>query len=450
MLRDDNYIIAIESEYKAYDVIVSLLNHNNVAFRYLIDNNYLKISPGNVCAFNFVGVITFKDVNICVLPKYFKDHNLSFNQLILDFTTILKVLKKSGYSDSIPDSKNINTNENINLSEIVLADKFLKDYIEYGLFVKRRDTFLINSEGEVNWNSTINNFIPIFSKKYPIYIDTYSSSIITEEFNTITELHKWVVKYCLNKFGRILDYSFSFGEDCINNISELGSIEYIINVIRNELSVTFIDRDIILLKRLLLFIEKIQDKAIESFTIYGTGYFNIIWEKTCKVIFEDESDQFLKHIPLPLWNDMTGKHLAKETFIPDIISISADSSECFFIFDAKYYNISYSINPDFKVHGNPGINDVSKQFLYESAFKKLPYKSKINCFLFPKLNSNFFEVFGFISFALFPESKVYNIFLSPNIVFDSYLNNRLVGKLALNEIDNAIKALDKKTFDTNI
>jgi len=434
MMKKVDYIIAVEGDYHSHKTLLSLLQGNEKVYQYLFQQNYLRSDSGNSVAFDFVGLITFDNAVVCILPKYYKNHSFSEDIIITDFSSIIKVLKKVGHSDSIPDSKNISNNENINLSELVFADRFLRDYLDYGLFNKNKVSVLLNVEGEVDWAQTVSNLDPIFSNGRPIYNDIYVHSVITEEFNLITELHKWTIKYCLSKFGRILDYNFLFTDDCISDISALGSVEFILNVLRKELSITYTDREILLIRRLMSFIDNLKNDHSGNFSLFGTGYFHVIWEKACSAVFSNKISQFLSIIPSPHWHNFQGNYAIKDTLRPDIISILEEDDGKFFVFDAKYYNVAYLNNPGFTVSGNPGIGDVGKQFLYDIAFMDLQYKAKYNCFLFPKLLEDFFEVFGFVTFPIFNNSSIYNIYLSPHHVFKGFLNNKSIGQQSLNVI----------------
>ena len=81
---------------------------------------------------------------------------------------------------------------------------------------------------------------------------------------------------------------------------------------------------------------------------------------------------------------------AKDTLIPDLISICKVSGQYqFIIFDAKYYNahLEKGIAPT----GQPGIESVTKQYLYQLAYQKFidehEFASVKNCFLLPTENS---------------------------------------------------------------
>lgn len=73
---------------------------------------------------------------------------------------------------------------------------------------------------------------------------------------------------------------------------------------------------------------------------------------------------------------------AADTLVPDLITIREDR---FYIFDAKYYKAKLEQGQYPK--GQPGIESVTKQYLYQLAYKKFIEKhgfaSVENCFLLP-------------------------------------------------------------------
>ena len=77
---------------------------------------------------------------------------------------------------------------------------------------------------------------------------------------------------------------------------------------------------------------------------------------------------------------------ASDTLIPDLISIpQINGADHFLIFDAKYYNIQ--LEKGKSLRGNPGVGDVTKQYLYQLAYKDFIKVHNIevvkNCFLMP-------------------------------------------------------------------
>ena len=72
--------------------------------------------------------------------------------------------------------------------------------------------------------------------------------------------------------------------------------------------------------------------------------------------------------------------------IPDLVSIVNDGDACqFFIFDAKYYDMQ--LQPDQKLSNQPGIESITKQYLYQLAYQPFVQAHHIrtikNCFLMP-------------------------------------------------------------------
>lgn len=76
--------------------------------------------------------------------------------------------------------------------------------------------------------------------------------------------------------------------------------------------------------------------------------------------------------------------------ISDLISIvNVDGNYQFIIFDAKYYNIQLERNK--KLRGQPGIEFITKQYLYQLAVQPFLEAHQINmvwnCFLMPTASS---------------------------------------------------------------
>ena len=81
---------------------------------------------------------------------------------------------------------------------------------------------------------------------------------------------------------------------------------------------------------------------------------------------------------------------ANETLIPDLVTIAkVDEDWQFIIFDAKYYTsrLEYGYPPK----GQPGIESITKQYLYQLAFQKFiaehSFSAIRNCFLMPSEES---------------------------------------------------------------
>ena len=75
-------------------------------------------------------------------------------------------------------------------------------------------------------------------------------------------------------------------------------------------------------------------------------------------------------------------HEVDGTFIPDIVTFYENQ---FIILDAKYYKLRFDEN---NLSGQPGLESITKQYLYELAFnefiEKYRFKGVKNAFLLPK------------------------------------------------------------------
>lgn len=91
-------------------------------------------------------------------------------------------------------------------------------------------------------------------------------------------------------------------------------------------------------------------------------------------------EKLIDIIGKPIWmpNGVgTSVKEATETLIPDIKYVGRISGEYHFvIFDAKYYNIQ--LEEDKQLRSYPGVGDVTKQYLYQLAFKDFFEKHNIN------------------------------------------------------------------------
>ena len=145
--------------------------------------------------------------------------------------------------------------------------------------------------------------------------------------------------------------------------------------------------------------------------MYGTTSFNLVWEKVCAEVFHSKLKTQLRHLHIPggvsqpysptqtlieviekpKWvginnNGQLFTKEAADTLIPDLISIhEINGQPSFIILDAKYYCIQ--LTEDKVLRGQPGIGDVTKQYLYQLAYKDFLAAHNIqivkNCFLMP-------------------------------------------------------------------
>jgi hypothetical protein len=147
--------------------------------------------------------------------------------------------------------------------------------------------------------------------------------------------------------------------------------------------------------------------------------------------------------PEPKWIIFGKKYNSSSELIPDIITENK-TIETFFLFDAKYYKLSYNGS----LKGEPGYKDILKQFLYQQHIEKKiiekeNYNTVINSFLFPISNSEYVDALkdkgiilyndlmlyiGYIEYELYENKKI-NTIMCPLLKWmDYYLESKTFDK----------------------
>lgn len=361
--------------------------------------------------FTFVGVLTVGNIVIKCFPKYLLNKKAPLEEM----KQVLKVLNKYNSKEQIISLFNGDEEQRaFNLLSIILY--LINDYNENGVYINQQDIIETNGEGEILWDNTINETFAIISNNRPFYTELQTINTVSDEMDYFTRLHRCIVTECCNKLkqGELLEVfdieDINISEECID---DFGDIDYILYRLQMELNVQFVTRKQRLLKTLYTYIA--HSKSFDDsfgLSMYGTNSFNLVWEKVCADVFDNKLSTPIGKLKLPtdLHNDYihrkkytlleiiqkpvwkyfdsegnTHNNLAKDTLTPDLISLyDTNKGMCFGIFDAKYYNIKLEKN---KVQGQPGVGDVTKQYLYQLAYNdfilKHGFTSVKNAFLMP-------------------------------------------------------------------
>ena len=107
-----------------------------------------------------------------------------------------------------------------------------------------------------------------------------------------------------------------------------------------------------------------------------------------------------------------------------------------YIFDAKYYNLQ--LEKGKALRGNPGIGDITKQYLYQLAYRKFIQAHNIsvvkNCFLMPTERSEIIPV-GTAKLPMLEALGLENIQvrkLPAKMMYDYYLSKKKIDISTLN------------------
>lgn len=136
-------------------------------------------------------------------------------------------------------------------------------------------------------------------------------------------------------------------------------------------------------------------------------------------------------IEKPIWEGNETTEKAADTLIPDLISMpQVDGVDCFMIFDAKYYNIQ--LEKGKSLRGNPGVGDVTKQYLYQLAYRNFIKEHNIavvkNCFLMPTEQTDIIKK-GVAKMEMLEALGLENIqirLMPARMLYDYYLNQKKI------------------------
>ena len=361
--------------------------------------------------FSFVGVILLDDLVLFCYPKYIDNDEEPFEKL----KTVIKVIEKYNQKEQLVHLYN-GEDESKQFNRLAISLHILNDYFENGLYSNQEEIVELNGEGEILWDKTINETFAFIKNNTPYYLDVYTQDNTENDFDFIHRLHAAIVSQCSRdlNYGRLLDmFGLSEAELTDEALEDFGDVDYIKYRLEREIKNQFVTRKQNLLKTLYTYIsEQSSNQSDTSFSLYGTNAFNLVWEAACGEMFENMKSEPLKnlaerklislndrtdgknsisdYIEIPEWI-INGHPVAyKGDLIPDIVTLRKEDSGnmAMYILDGKYYLLSLL---DGKLYGNPGIQDVVKQYVYNASLKSFIDTFQIgelaNAFLIPALES---------------------------------------------------------------
>ena len=393
--------------------------------------------------FTFVGVVTVAGKILKCYPKYISSNIEPIEEL----KQIIKVLEKYNSKEQIIHMFN-GDSDTRTLNLLALQLFLLNDYYENGLYTNSNDIIETNGTGEIFWDKTINETFALLNNNRPYYIELQTKKNVENEMDFIKRLHEII----LSEISKELESAdllelFEITEIDLSDesLSDLGDNEYILYRIENELSTQYNTRKQLLLKAIYAYVNTsghLHD--LDCFSMFGTNSFNLVWEKVCADILDNKLNTSLSNLELPIklnekYNkndkliDIIEKPLwsvpsirVNDTLIPDLISIYKKNNQySFVIFDAKYYNTV--LEEGGILRGVPGIESITKQYLYQLAYKDFILDHRIqnvqNCFLMPT-ESEEVILKGYVSLNMLNNiglKKIKVRMLPAKVAFDCYI-----------------------------
>ena len=469
-------------KYSLSDIAKKLNEHNLSKLRNALKNQpYINEEKG-MYSFNYVGVMVIDNYVFRCFPKYMK-HEIN-DRLEDCFKRLLKVIKKAAKESPELDWGNVDANE---YNFLPLAILIIEDYHAYGLYTNDYEYIEDDGDGETLWEETAIHNTPMYINGSYIYGSVLTLDVDIDEADFVQNIHKIVLSECTQKLQEqdlidLFDISPVFLTD--KRIKDIGTADYVISRLNNELKTQYNSQKQNIIKYLIKYIENEYlnaDSGVSGYlkqAYYGVELFWAVWEEVCKQVFDGSINRTLSEIPLnssfkasdkyknnankklaelidkPIWFKGEGeKELRAEsdTYKPDLICIykkDADSDDddmgnfVFAIFDAKYYyfdieaaNNEASINAKFTDDSkHPGLGDVTKQFIYQQAYKKFvdmqKYGDFYNAFLCPFDGDTY--KFGKVKFDLIQKmtsqslKDIFVIRVNADEIYQKYLSNRKI------------------------
>lgn len=431
--------------------ILEILQNDEKALDELLKFDIVKFTNDGY-QFVYVGVIIIDNIVINCYPKYITSKDNIKN----DFKQIIRVIKK--YNKSKDDFEYENDElEDISYNRLSLMLFFLEDYFENGVYTNIQNILEINGNGEIDWNRTINDNVAIIQNNKPYYVELQTKYKINDLVNYFRLLHEYIITECskfLEKAGLLDLFDLTPAELSDKEFEDFGDVNIILKKLEKELNVEFNTHKIKLLQSMHSYISNKNAHTNENYlTLYGTPAYHEIWEEMCARVFADKLHKHLIDLKLPVELNRkfsSNKELIKiikkpkwyykgivpksvdGTFIPDTVTFWKDY---FIILDAKYYNLKFSEDI---LDGQPGLESITKQYLYELAFREFidlhQFKGVKNAFLFPKYGGEI-ENKGHVNLEILHNLGLENIqviMLPASEINQMYLDNK---KMNISQLD---------------
>jgi len=376
---------------------------------------------------NFVGVGISNKHSVKFLPKIFRGQNPPSDK---QFSVLVRILKKYAKTLNVlhPDAQFLRpkTTES-SVSQLAQADLLISDYLSNGLYRTKPSTKIRQGAPTIDWVKTISRTNLTMSNGRPVYLNPVGRTNQEDNTHIVARLHRYAIETCFSTYAPLLGFpKQTLDHEIVISLSKLPEPTIIERVLKQELYRNFSDRDVRLLKMLIVWFQEEQFGSSKKFKPYGVRYFWAVWESVCKLIFHDEVASWRKMIPAPLWNNVDGNlQYAEGKWLPDVIMSVHDTSDLdtLFILDAKYYDMK--LPPYLK--GEPGVGDITKQLFYnqvlEPKAKSKGYKRIINCLVFPSNDEEFIRVSGTVNIDGVSGGPLLVIYMDLFKAFERYLTS---------------------------
>lgn len=403
--------------------------------------------------FTFVGILMLDDIVIRCYPKYLKHvedgvRSETFNQVL----AVIRKYEKTRDQHIVKAASGKQSDNQVSFLAVIM--ELIEQYQKNGFYRKQETIEEINGMGDIDWEKTVHETQTLLSHGRPFYPDMYTKQSMWDEMNFFYCLHQCIISECFDviekaDLGDFLGIRSRYRFDIRRNV--LGEDDYLLRRIEQELTRQFVTSKRQMLQLMHLYLTRQGKKKQSRLLFYGTNAMNLVWETACGAVvgnqlqikvrniqelageqlrsFPAKDKSLLQLIDRPEWvAEGCGIGEKKDTLIPDSIRIrkDADGRKMFAIYDAKYYNIVFTPN---RVSGQPGIESITKQYLYHLAYGALLKHFQItrvqNTFLFPSESGS--KWLGRVTMPMLRDvtgTDVRSLALDASMVFQYYLDDK--------------------------
>jgi len=378
---------------------------------------------------SFVGVIIDSGSTSVFLPRSVEQVPTE-TRIQYACSTLKAVSRYSREGNAYIDSADGGEGE-YGLEQLETVFALLEDYRHNGIYSRRLAVRKRNS-GRIDWGRTLKSTTPYpDSVGAPIYLDYHGLIKQYADSCEVAAIHASVIRELDSQFSwlfsgqshPIANELSDYPEPKVDKVARL----------RRELSISYSDRDVRLLKLLIRYSERQSGNEHSAF-VAGLGKFHFCWEHMLgRVLSYNVTHKINSVLPAPVYINTEGKELSanEKSMRTDIILHDPSSEKCA-VADAKYYAATIANN-------SPGWSDIVKQLFYEKALSTLSEipESIKNVFIFPGVEAHLKEVrlrsrdVGSSDSYDFIEGfkPIYCIYVDPMEVIDNYVAGQKMVKL---------------------
>lgn len=421
------------NELSEHDVLIAEVSEEDTNFYYVFD---------------YVGLLSVGEFTVLCYPKFYLREEPSKEDLSLLFRA-LERYKAEGQHIELYSSEQTTTTDNL----IAVMLFLIRDYFDSGLYANRKDITELNGAGEIQWEKTINSSVAFLVDNKPFYFDMHTAKTVSDDESFFTRLHAAILTEVSRQMADSGLHDL-FGLTQVNltdqKVASFGSSAVLVQRIEAEIGVQFNSRKQSVLNAMHAFISKSINIANDDMMLFGTTSLNLVWEKICSQVLGNHLGLPLSELGLsqpiamkfdprqtlssvierPVWR-WQGEHSevekpASDTLRPDSVFIDhVDGIDELHIMDAKYYVPEITKE---RFAGLPGIQDISKQYLYELSLRDFIDSHEIsvvsNSFLMPFDGAVIMKAAS-VTLKMMNErglSPIQVFYLPATLMFESYLD----------------------------